>query len=162
MDQTRDQRLAEVAQIAVRLQAETGVPAEGLVAQWALESAWGAKPVGHNNYFGIKRAARHEKFANALTHEVVDGQAQAVQLQFADYDSLAESCQDYAWLISNAPAYQAAWRRYRQDGDLAALVASVARTYATDPNYARLALTIAQQRNVARAIAAAKQTSTNA
>ena len=29
-----------------------------LIAQWAIESTWGEKPVGHANYFGFKRASR--------------------------------------------------------------------------------------------------------
>ena len=61
MENDRDHRLAEVARIAVRLEAETGCPARMLVAQWALESSWGAKPTGASNYFGIKKAARHDE-----------------------------------------------------------------------------------------------------
>ncbi|MDE3166233.1 MAG: glucosaminidase domain-containing protein, partial [Acidobacteriota bacterium] len=52
-------RLNEVARIAVRLEQETGCPARLMIAQWAIESAWGSKPVGHANYFGIKKADRH-------------------------------------------------------------------------------------------------------
>jgi hypothetical protein len=29
-----------------------------MIAQWAVESRWGENPVGHANYFGVKRAAR--------------------------------------------------------------------------------------------------------
>lgn len=57
MDNDRNQRLAEVARIAVRLEAETGCPAQLLIAQWALESQWGAEPAGVANYFGMKKAA---------------------------------------------------------------------------------------------------------
>ena len=46
----REQRLKEVAAIAVALEAQTGCPAQLLIAQWALESEWGAKPAGHANY----------------------------------------------------------------------------------------------------------------
>jgi flagellum-specific peptidoglycan hydrolase FlgJ len=157
----REQRLAEVAQIAVRLEAEFGVPPEVLIAQWAIESRWGAKPAGHANYFGIKRAARHISYTTVTTHEVVNGKPEICHCEFADYDSLEESCRDYAWMLANAPAYAAAWQRYRQDRDGAAFVASVARTYATDPNYANLALTIARQANVAAAIVAAKEPTAN-
>ena len=72
----REQRLKEVAGIAAALEKQTGCPAQLLVAQWALESQWGAKPVGHAGYFGIKRAARHAKFCTVTTHEVLS----AVQL----------------------------------------------------------------------------------
>ena len=42
MDKDRDRRLTEVARIAVRIEAETGCPARLLIAQWAMESEWGA------------------------------------------------------------------------------------------------------------------------
>jgi hypothetical protein len=56
--ETREIRLNEVARIAVRLDQATGCPAQLLIAQWAVESKWGEKPVGHAKYFGVKRAAR--------------------------------------------------------------------------------------------------------
>ena len=39
----RDQRLNEVAGIAAALEKQTGCPARLMIAQWALESEWGAK-----------------------------------------------------------------------------------------------------------------------
>jgi len=158
----REQRLAEVARIAVALEAQTGCPAALLIAQWALESRWGAKPAGNFNFFGIKRAARHEKCCTVTTREVIDGKSVVQNLEFADYDSLADSCRDYAWLITHGAPYRAAWERYQLDHDLHALIASVAGTYATDPNYAFLATTISGQTNVAQAIAAAHQEAPNA
>ena len=71
-------RLDQVAQIAVALEAQTGCPAQLLIAQWALESEWGAKPAGTANYFGIKRAARHTKWCTVMTREVVGGRSIAV------------------------------------------------------------------------------------
>jgi flagellum-specific peptidoglycan hydrolase FlgJ len=148
----REQRLKEVARIAVGLENRTGCPAALLVAQWALESEWGAKPAGANNYFGIKKSDRHAKACTVTTHEVVNGKSIVQQLEFADYDSLEESCHDYAWLITHGAPYRAAWQQYRRDRDLHALIAAVARVYATDPNYARLAAAIARQANVAQAL----------
>lgn len=46
---------------------------------------------------------------------------------------------------------------YQASHDLNALIAAVAGTYATDPNYGTLAATIAGQTNVSQAIAAARQ-----
>ena len=153
----RDQRLKEVAGIAAALEMQTGCPARLMIAQWALESQWGAKPVGHANYFGVKKTARHTQCCTVTTHEFVNGKSVVENLEFADYDSLADSCRDYAWLITNGAPYQAAWEQYGQGHDLGALIASVARVYATDPGYAHLAGAIAVQANVARAIAAASQ-----
>jgi flagellum-specific peptidoglycan hydrolase FlgJ len=153
----REQRLEEVAHIAVSLEATTGCPAPLLIAQWALESQWGAKPAGHANYFGIKKADRHTKCCTVTTREVVNGQSVVENLEFADYDSLADSCQDYAWLITHGAPYRASWARYKMGSDLKALIASVAGTYATDPSYAHLAAAISCQTNVDQAIAEARQ-----
>jgi flagellum-specific peptidoglycan hydrolase FlgJ len=88
---------------------------------------------------------------------VVNGKSVIENLEFADYDSLADSCRDYAWLITQGAPYHAAWARYQSDRDLHTLIAAVAGIYATDPNYARLATTIAAQANVAQAITEARQ-----
>ena len=157
MDENRNERLAKVAGIAARLEAETGCPAQLLIAQWALESKWGEKPAGKANYFGIKKASRHQQCCTVITREVVRGKSVVQKLQFADYDSLEESCRDYAWLITHGAPYRAAWQRYQRDRDLHALIAAVAGVYATDPQYARLAGEIAGQTNVAAAIGAARE-----
>jgi flagellum-specific peptidoglycan hydrolase FlgJ len=150
--ETLETRLNEVARIAVRLEQQTGCPAQLLIAQWAIESKWGEKPVGHANYFGVKRAARHTKWCTVTTREVVNGKSVVENLEFADYNSLEDSCRDYAWLITNGAPYHVAWEQYQKDRDLPALVAAVARVYATDPGYTRLVATITGQTNVLQAI----------
>lgn len=156
MTGNRNQRLAEVAKIAVRLESETGVPAPMLVAQWAIESRWGTKPTGNSNYFGIKRAKRHTRYCAVTTREVVDVKDEMRVCEFADYGSLEESCRDYVWLITRGVAYRQAWRKYQQDRDLSDLVTAVGRVYATDPQYGWLVLGIAGQANVIAAIKAVK------
>jgi flagellar protein FlgJ len=176
------QRLAEVAGIAVRLESTTGVPARLLIAQWAIESRWGNAPAGEHNYFGIKRTSRHTDFCVVTTHEyltqkqidawnrkhssrparVIGEQPSGkilVELEdeFADYPSLESACEDYAWLISQGDPYQKAWRNYQASGDLSALIDSIARGYATDPQYAGLVKQIAGQSNVATAIQSAQR-----
>ncbi len=157
MDAERQQRLDAVAHIAVRLEAKTGLPAQLMVAQWALESQWGAKPAGHANYFGIKKADRHTMCCTVTTHEVVHGKTIIADLEFADYPSLEASCEDYAWLITHGSPYRDAWAGYKLSKDLTKLVFDIARVYATDPSYWQLAGTIAQQANVADAIARARK-----
>jgi len=153
----REQRLKEVAAIAVALEAQTGCPAQLLIAQWAVESEWGAKPAGNNNFFGIKKSARHELCCNVTTREVVNGTSIVENLQFADYDSLEDSCRDYVWLITCGAPYHAAWQQYLNSRDLHTLIAAVARVYATDPDYEQLVAAIAGQENVAQAIAEARR-----
>ena len=148
----RGQRLKEIAAIAAALEKQTGCPARLMIAQWALESEWGAKPVGQFNFFGIKRAARHTKWCTVTTHEVGNGKSVVENLEFADYDSLQASCEDYAWLITRGAPYQQAWQRYQQDKDLVALITAVARTYATAPQYGESLNHIATQNNITIAI----------
>jgi N-acetylmuramoyl-L-alanine amidase len=155
--ETLETRLNEVARIAVHLEQETGCPAQLMIAQWAIESAWGAKPVGHANYFGIKKADRHTKCCTMTTREVVNGKSVVENLEFADYDSLEDSCQDYAWLITRAAPYSVACSRFQKDHDLEGLIKAVAQVYATAPSYTDLAIAIANQGNVAGAIARARQ-----
>ncbi len=61
-------RLIEAARIAVRLERETGCPTQLMIAQWAIESAWSAKTVGHANSFGIKKgnAGRSRRLPEGL------------------------------------------------------------------------------------------------
>ena len=106
-----------MARIAVRLEQQTACPAQLLIAQWAIESKWGEKPVGHANYFGVKRAARHTQWCAVETREVVNGSSLIENLEFADYDSLADSCRDYVWLITQGEPYRAAWAQYQADRD---------------------------------------------
>ena len=125
--ETLETRLNVVARIALRLELQTACPAQLLVAQWAIESKWNEKPVGPANYFGVKRASRHTQWCTVETREVVNGSSVIENLEFADYDSLADSCHDYARLITNGSPYHAAWARYLNDADLPTLVALVAR-----------------------------------
>jgi flagellum-specific peptidoglycan hydrolase FlgJ len=49
--ETLETRLGEAARIAVRREQEPGCPAQLMIAQWAIESDVGQKPVGHADYF---------------------------------------------------------------------------------------------------------------
>jgi len=160
--ETLETRLSEVARIAVRLEQETGCPAQLMIAQWAIESAWGAKPVGHANYFGIKKAARHDMCCTFTTREVINGASKIMDLEFADYTSLLDSCNDYVWLITQGSLYKEAWAQYQVTHDLRSLIAAVAAAYATDPHYATMVSLVAYEKNVAEAIMAARQEASRA
>jgi flagellar protein FlgJ len=164
MSQTEDrqQRLQQIAKIAVALEAQTGCPAALMVAQWALESKWGEKPVGQFNCFGMKQADRHAKFCTVRTQEIIQGKPVVLDLEFADYDSVEASCRDYASLITHGAPYHTAWEQYQRDGDLHALIGAVAGKYSTSPQYAALVTAIAGQKNVLQAIADVRQEGSNA
>ena len=152
MEPDRQHRLDEVARIAVDLEKSTGVPALLTVTQWAIESQWGAKPVGNNNFFGIKKADRHTQCCTVTTHEVLEGRRIRVEQRFADYNSLEDSCADYAWLISHGDPYREAWNRFKEHGLAWNLLVGVAYAYATDPNYIGLATKVASEPTVILAL----------
>jgi len=161
-DTDRQARLAQIAQIAVALEEATGCPAPMMVAQWAVESRWGAKPCGNANYFGMKANPRDPQSCQDPTVEVVEGKPEDETLAFADYGSIEASAADYATLITKGNPYQGAWAQFQEDHNLDELIKAVAAKYATDPGYATLVTLIAHQQNVTRAIAAARQKGPNA
>ncbi|MFB8828995.1 flagellar assembly peptidoglycan hydrolase FlgJ [Azotobacter sp. CWF10] len=130
-------RLQEPAQRASRA---SGVPAELILAQAALETGWGRRQIatasGDDSYnlFGIK-AGSHWRGATAdvLTTEYVDGQAQKRVERFRAYPSLDASLADYARLIGNNPRYSGVVAA--PDAAQAARALQQA-GYATDPAYA--------------------------
>jgi flagellum-specific peptidoglycan hydrolase FlgJ len=156
-DTDRQARLTQVAGIAVALEKKTLCPAPLMIAQWAVESRWGSNPVGHANYFGNKKNSRDPESCTEPTTEVIDGKPVEEELQFADYDSLEDSCRDYAGLITTGEPYRTAWEQYSVDRNLNALIVAVAAKYATDPGYGALVSLIANQTNVQRAIVAARR-----
>ena len=101
---------------AARLaEAATGIPANFMVSQAALETGWGRKEIRHAdgapsfNLFGIKATGRWKgATAEVTTTEYVNGQAQKVTAKFRAYGSYAESFADYAQLMKQSPRYQAA------------------------------------------------------
>lgn len=131
------QTLAAPAQAA---SATTGVPAELILAQAALETGWGRHEIatrnGNNshNLFGIK-AGSHWKgqTTDIVTHEYINGRRTQVVDTFRVYDSFEHAFTDYASLIGNNPRYagvvqapnaEQAARELQRGG------------YATDPRYA--------------------------
>jgi len=172
--------LTEFAPYAVAVERRTGLPAALIIAQWAVESAWGAKQSGRFNYFGITKASRHAKWAMVPTREVLtaeqlnalpkdeaatitrrharpDGRFDvALSRKFAAYETLEEGLLDYATLITSGAPYAKAWAAFRIDRDMNALIDAIAKRYATDLRYAELVKRIAEQANVRAAIETAK------
>ena len=154
-------KLTEIAPIAVACGAPVGYPPEVTIAQWAVESAWGEKPVGKFGCWGVKYYPGCPLSVTVLTTEVVRGETVHERLEFADYLSLAAACADYVRLITTEPQYAAAWQAYQQSKAVDSLIRGIARVYVgSDPGhqaqYAALVIEIAHQGNVQRAIAAAK------
>lgn len=116
-------------------QAACRVPASISIAQWALESRWGAHmPPGSNNPFGVK-AVGTEPYVSSTTREFDKATQQDVTItaRFRKYESLADAFQEHAeFLVAN--------RRYLscfQTADAFDFAKELQTCgYATDPDYA--------------------------
>ncbi len=132
------QQHSEAARAA---QAETGIPADFMVSQAALETGWGRKEIRHAdgtssfNLFGVKAGGGWKgAVAEVMTTEYINGRAQKVVAKFRAYGSYAESFADYARLMKDSPRYAQVVAK----ADTAAGFAKGLQRagYATDPAYA--------------------------
>ncbi len=126
---------------ALQASRETGVPAQLMLGQAALETGWGQHeirlPDGSNSYnlFGIKASsAWGGKVAEVTTTEYHDGIPNKQVEKFRAYSSYAEAFSDYAHLLRDNPRYAGVIKEGR--GAHAAAQALQSAGYATDPNYA--------------------------
>lgn len=117
-----------------------GVPPQFLIAQSALESAWGKSEIRRAdgspsyNLFGIKAGRNWQgETVEVTTTEYVNGEPQQMREKFRVYDSYAESFNDYASLIRNNARFSGVLGQ--QDGTQFARSLQQS-GYATDPMYA--------------------------
>lgn len=125
---------------AVEASRATGIPAQFMVAQAALETGWGrAEPrmadgQPSHNLFGIKAGRSwNGAVAEAQTTEYVDGVAQRQTERFRAYGSYAESFRDYANLLNGSPRYAGI---AGTQSPIAFAQGLQRAGYATDPQYA--------------------------
>lgn len=126
---------------AKRVAGKLGVSAQGLMAQAALETGWGAhvmqRPDGSSsfNLFGIKAGQGWDGASVAKsTIEFKDGVAYRQMAKFRAYPDMAAAFDDYASFITEQS-------RYSKVGDTGDSIRDFAGSlqqagYATDPNYA--------------------------
>lgn len=176
-------RLPEIAVAAVACERATGVPAELLAAQCALESGWLTKMSGANNCFGIKSypgeygrelVPTTEWFTNAEQAAfVAKGEGRTAELAFPVETHLARRkyhCKDwfakFAGLsdcfakraaLFSVGRYKVPYEKYKADRDLIAFVRTIGPIYATAPTYAESVLLIIRQGDVLAAIAEARK-----
>lgn len=125
---------------AIATQIKYGIPASVVLAQAALESAWGESGLtkSANNFFGIKDAKKDEWYGAYVvrdTTEYIGGVKQTVSAPFRKYSTPQGSFDDHAaFLIAN--------KRYRslfalQPTDFTGWSLGLQKAgYATDPSYA--------------------------
>ncbi|GAC1346445.1 MAG: hypothetical protein NVSMB18_28690 [Acetobacteraceae bacterium] len=122
----------EVVEAAVASRLKWSVPASVTMAQWAVESAWGAAmPSGSNNPFGIK-ALPGQPAVDSMTREVEGGQSVMKSQPFRKFDSIAEAFDMHGKLLATGSPYKKAMS-LKDDPD--AFADALTGVYATDPNY---------------------------
>lgn len=126
--------LDQITPIAIKVKTDWRVSIGALIAQGALESAWGKSAPG-NAYFGIKGKAPTGKSVSFGTHEVEDGKTKAIVDQFRAYDSMADSADDYGRFLSTNKRYATCFA-YSDQPELF-IDQMAAAGYATDPDYAK-------------------------
>lgn len=134
-----EQFVSRLLPAAQRASQESGVPAQLIMAQAALESGWGRREIraddGRNSYnlFGIKADKSWKgPVVEATTTEYVNGMAQKTQARFRAYSSYEESFADYARFLTSNPRYA----NMLATQDPAEAAHGLQRAgYATDPQY---------------------------
>lgn len=126
---------------ATQASQSSGVPAQLMLGQAALESGWGKREIrmadGSNsfNLFGIKATGGwNGKVAEVMTTEYRDGVAHKQIERFRAYSSYTEAFQDHANLIGRNPRYAEVLQQADNPAGMAAAIQRAG--YATDPNYA--------------------------
>ena len=107
-----EQFVSRMLPAAQRASQASGVPAQLIMAQAALESGWGKREVRTEdgktsfNVFGIKADKSWKgPVVEATTTEYVNGAAQKTQARFRAYGSYEESFADYARFLTSNPRY---------------------------------------------------------
>jgi hypothetical protein len=115
-------------------QVRWSVPAAVTLAQWAIESAWGAAmPPGSNNPFGIKAVA-DQPAVESQTNEVVNGETVTITAKFRAFPTIAAAFDEHGRLLATNPVYSPAMQQ-KQNPD--AFAEALNGVYATDPDYAQ-------------------------
>lgn len=132
----------------------TGIPAQFMVGQAALESGWGKHEIKHAdgspsyNLFGIKATGNwNGKVAETMTTEYINGEKIQRVEKFRAYDSYEDSFNDFANLISKNPRYSGVMENVQHLSSYAQALQKAG--YATDPKYADKLIKVVQQTTAA-------------
>ena len=144
-----EQFVSRMLPAAQRASQASGVPAQLIMAQAALESGWGKREIRTEdgktsfNVFGIKADKSWKgPVVESTTTEYVNGTAQKTQARFRAYGSYEESFADYARFLTSNPRYA----NVLATPNPAEAAHGLQRAgYATDPNYGGKLVRIMEQ-----------------
>ena len=117
------------------------------LAQWALESAWGRRPSGWNNYWGIQANAEQlaaGEFTVCDSFEYIGGRRVPRVERFANYPTLEAGFDAHARLLTS-PHYVECQKAQTPEAYCVALHAD---GYATAPTYSQVLISIITQANL--------------
>ena len=133
--------------MAQRVSERTGISADILIAQAALETGWGKSVISHAdgrssfNLFNIKADQRWDgDRAVKRTIEYSDGIASRQSASFRSYESYEESFADYVEFVGNQPRYNKAMNVVDNSKEYITELQQAG--YATDPLYAEKVLRV--------------------
>jgi flagellum-specific peptidoglycan hydrolase FlgJ len=124
------------------------IPASFVIAQAALESAWGSSGLSRNskNLFGIKAdTAWRGEFSEAPTREYLKGQWVTVLAKWRKYPDFLACIDDHALFFRNNKRYAACFIETAGEGWAKAVERA---GYATDPYYSKKICAIIHQYNL--------------
>jgi flagellum-specific peptidoglycan hydrolase FlgJ len=101
---------------------------ELVASQAALESAWGKRQSGRNNFFGQKATSR-QSGRSVMTREEIGGRSMRMEQRFRDYESIDEAVRDH--ITKWQPKYAVA----KDARSAAQLLQTGEKRYATDSRY---------------------------
>lgn len=101
------------------------------LAQAAIESGWGARPIGGWNLWGLKNLEWNPGEVDVPTHEYVNGRLVPVIEHFEDAATPEEGFAIYGRLVNNAKPYAEA----RTHADLEGYVMALAHAWNRNPAY---------------------------
>lgn len=131
--------IEKFGKLAYEIGQKLHIPYEAILAQGALESAYGSACPG-NNCFGIKADAyywlKHNlPYRLLATTEHENGANVAINDKFRMYDSLETSFIDHAYFINQNSVYSKCVDSFRIDKSVYNYVECVGKIYATSPSY---------------------------
>ena len=122
----------EIIEAALASRKRWGIPPSITLAQWIVESAWGAAmPPDSNNPFGIK-ALEGQPAVESETREVIDGKVVTMVARFRRFASMSEAFDLHGKLLARGSPYRAAMEVVKDPDRFADALTGV---YATDPQY---------------------------
>jgi flagellum-specific peptidoglycan hydrolase FlgJ len=117
---------------ARKVKEQWNVPVSVLLAQSAIESAWG-KHVKGNAYFGIKGKSRSGASTRFATTEFINNEQVGIEDEFRAYGNFEEAADDYGRFLNENPRYRGAFDHTQDPAKFAKHIAKAG--YATDPKY---------------------------